>query len=104
MTKTTNITKTGMGLAAVAALGTYLLYGKRGAVNREKVSGWMLKMKGEVLDRVEGIKDLNKEAYYTIVDETAVRYARLERVGASELQHLTQELKGAWEHLGKQLK
>lgn len=88
-----------MGVAAVAALGTYFLYGKNGARNREKVAGWMLKLKGEVLEKVEGIRDLNEQEYYRIVDEISARYAKLEKVGSEEVKHLAAELKGAWEHL-----
>ncbi len=104
MTKTENMIGAGIGLAAVAALGTYFLYGKKGAENRKKITGWTLKMKGEVLEKVEDLKEISEEAYYAIVDEVAIRYARLDRVSASELKHLTEELKGAWVHLGRQLR
>ena len=104
MTKNGKLIGAGIGLAALTAVGTYFMYGKRGAENRRKIAGWMLKMKGEVLEKVEELKEVNKEAYFKMVDETATRYYRLERVGASELKHLTEELKGAWVHLGKQLK
>lgn len=101
--KTEKMVGAGIGLAAVTALGAYFLYGKNGARNRERIAGWMLKMKGEVLERVEKIKELNEEEYYRIVDEVAARYAKLEKVAAEEVRHLTEELKGAWKHLGKQL-
>lgn len=103
MTKTEQIIRAGMGVAAVAALGTYFLYGKNGARNREKIAGWMLKLKGEVLERVEEIKDLNEQEYYKIVDEVSARYAKLEKVGVEEVKHLAAELKGAWNHLNEQL-
>ena len=93
----------GVGLAAIAAAGAYFLYGKRGAKNREKISGWALKMKGEVLEKMEKLKEIDREAYYRLVDEIAQRYGRLKRVSASELQHMTEELKGAWTHISKQL-
>ena len=103
MTKTEKIVGTGIGLAAVAAIGTCFLGGERGARNREIIAGWAFRMKGEVLEKVENLKELNKEIYYKIVDEAATRYSRMERVSASELKHLTEELKGAWEHVSKQL-
>ena len=103
MSKTTKVLEAGVGLAAIAALGTYLLSGKNGARNREKIAGWMLKMKGEVLEKVEEIKQINEDEYYKIVDEVSARYAKVGKAGASELKHLTKELKGAWEHLSKQL-
>ena len=103
MTKTEKVVGTGIGLAAVAAIGTYFLGGTRGAKNREIIAGWAFRMKGEVLEKVENLKELNKEIYYKIVDETATRYSRMERVSTSELKHLTEELKNAWDHISKQL-
>lgn len=94
----------GIGLAALAAAGTYFLYGKRGAKNREAIAGWALQMKGEVLEKMENLRDINQEAYNELVDETAARYGRVKRVSASELKHITTELKSAWSHIGKQLK
>jgi len=105
------MTKTGTGklvgagivLAAIAAAGTYLLRGERGARNREAVSGWALKMKGEVLEAVKGLKELNRETYNQIVDETAARYEKLQKTGTAELRRFTRELKDAWEHISKEL-
>ena len=103
MTKTETLIEAGLGLAALAALGTYFLYGKKNEPNREKISGWMLKLKGEVLAKVEEVKALNEQEYYNIVDEVAGRYALLRKVGVEELNPLTMDLKGAWAHLGKEL-
>ncbi len=93
----------GIALAAVAAAATYFLTGKRGAENREKIAAWTLKMKGEVLEKMKKLKTINKEAYHALVDEVAVRYERAERVGAEEMEHLKNEVKGAWSHISKQL-
>jgi hypothetical protein len=94
----------GVGLAAVAAAGTYFFYGKRGAERREALKGWTARMKGEVFHKLERLKDVNQAAYDEIVDETAQRYGRTKRVGASELRHITGELKNAWVHIAEQLK
>ncbi len=103
MKKTEQLIGAGLGVAAVAALGAYFFYGKNGGRNRGKIAGWMLKLKGEVLERVEEIKDLNEQEYYKIVDEVAAGYAKLEKAGAEEVKHLAAELKGAWNHLSGQL-
>ena len=93
----------GVGIAAIAAAGVYFLYGKRGAKNREMIAGWALKMKGEVLEKMEKLKEIDREAYHRLVDETALRYGRVKRVSASELKHVAKELKGAWTHISKQM-
>ncbi len=103
MTKTGKMIGAGIGLTAIAALGTYLLYGKRGEKNREIIAGWMLKLKGEVLEKVEEIKEINEAEYYKIVDEVTARYSRLGKVGAGELKRLKEDLRDAWKHLSKEL-
>ena len=104
MKKSGKLIGAGIGLAAIAALGTYFLYGERGAKNREKIAGWSLKMKGEILEKVEALKSIDREAYHELVDKVAARYSKLEKVSASELRHLKVELKNAWAHISKQLK
>ena len=94
----------GIALAAIAAAATYFLTGKRGVENRAKIEAWTLKMKGEVLEKMRKLKEMNKEAYFELVDEVAVRYARVGRVSAAEMKHMTDELKGAWAHISKQIK
>lgn len=104
MKKQSKLIGAGIGLAAVAAAGAYFLYGERGAKNREKISGWTLRMKGEVLEKVEALKAIDREAYTELVDKVAARYAKLEKVSAGELRRLTVELKNAWSHISKNLK
>ncbi len=95
---------TGIGIAALAAIGAYFLTGKRGEKNREAIKGWTLKMKGEVLEKVEKVKKLDKEDYEKIVDDVAERYGKLEKVSAAELKRLTSEMKKAWDHIRKEMK
>ena len=94
----------GIGVAALAAAGAYFLYGSKGAKNRERIAGWALQLKGEVLEKMENLKDLNEETYHRLVDETAARYGRVKRVSSSELKNISVDLKKAWTHIGKQLK
>lgn len=94
----------GIGLAALAAAGTYFLYGKRGAKNREAIAGWALQLKGEVLEKMEKLKDLNRESYDKLVDDTAKRFGRVKKVSAAELRIITADIKSAWSHIGKELK
>jgi hypothetical protein len=93
----------GIGLAALAAAGTYFLYGKKGSKSRETIEGWALQLKGEVLSGMEKLKDINQQAYNDLVEDTAKRYGKTKNVGAVELKRMTLELKNAWAHIGKQL-
>ncbi|MDA8245029.1 MAG: hypothetical protein M0025_13030 [Elusimicrobia bacterium] len=94
----------GLAVAAIAAAAVYFLTGKRGRENREKIAVWTLDMKAEVLRKMRQLENINKEAYYALVDAVAVRYERVGRATKDEAAHLAHELKGAWKHIGSQLK
>ena len=93
----------GIGLAALAAAGTYFLYGKRGAKNRETVAGWALQLKGIVLEKMEKLRNVNQAAYNDLIEETVERFGRVKNVSAAELKLITADLKSAWSHIDKEL-
>jgi hypothetical protein len=97
----------GLGLTAlaVAAAGTYFLYGSKNATkNRKKVKGWMLKAKGEVLQEMEHMKDMSEGRYQDTIDAMADRYKMLKNVDEKDLKNLVKELKGHWKGIQKELK
>ncbi|HNW44251.1 MAG TPA: hypothetical protein PKI19_07080 [Elusimicrobiales bacterium] len=104
MKKNGKLLGAGIGLAAITAAGVYFLYGKKGAKNRARITSWALRMKGEVLQKIESLKTIDRATYLRLVDKVAERYTKLETVTPSELQHLTVELKNAWSHINKELK
>jgi hypothetical protein len=95
----------GVTIAAVAAAaaGAIFLYGKDGNKRRKKVSSWMLKAKGEILERMEKLKDVNEDAYKKIVDTVSEKYAKVKNVDPEEVAVLMSELKGHWNNIKKQL-
>lgn len=93
----------GVGLAALAAAATYFL-GEDGERNREKVRGWALKFKGDVLEKMEGLKDLNKDSYHKVVDNVARKYKKVKKASQPEIKKLSKDLKGAWKSISKELK
>lgn len=93
----------GLAIAAVTAAGYYLVYGKNAPKNRKKLKGWMLKMKGEVLEQLERAKELNEDTYHTAIDKTAKKYAVLKDVSSDELAQTVKELKSHWKSIKKEL-
>ena len=47
------------GAAVAATAGAYYLYGPSGKKHQKQVKGWMLKAKGEILERAEKRKELD---------------------------------------------
>lgn len=94
-----------IGLAALAAVaaGGYFLYGKDGAKNRKKVKGWMLKAKGEVLEKVEKLKEVSEPEYRKVVDAVAAKYSAVKSIDPVEVQQMAKELHGHWKNIKKSL-
>ena len=98
---------TGVGITAAvaaAAAGAYFLYGtNEGKKQRKKIRGWALKAKGEVLEQLENLKEVNEEAYNKVVETVTRKYKDLKQVDPSELASMARELKGHWNSIQREL-
>lgn len=95
-----------VGLGALAALsaGAYFLYGtKEGAKKRVKIKGWMLKAKGEVLEKMESLKDVNEETYNKVLSTVMKKYEGLKNVDQAEVASLVSDLKKHWKSIKKHI-
>ncbi|GEM_PF-851475 len=94
----------GFGITAATAAGAYFLYGtKEGAKRRAKIKGWTLKMKGDVLDKLEKAKEVNEDKYNEIVDTVTEKYARLKSIDPEEVRAIGEDLKKHWKNIKKHL-
>lgn len=94
--------KLGLALGALAALtaGAYYLYGTRdGAKRRENIKGWTLRAKGEVLEKLENLKDVNQDSYNALVDNVVKKYRAVKSVDKEELDELVDDLKRHWKNI-----
>ena len=91
----------GVGLAALA--GAYFLYGKDGTKRRKKITSWMLKAKGEVLQKIEKMKDVSEETYQDAVQTVMKKYEKLKDVDKTELEALAKDLQGHWKNIKKEI-
>ena len=89
--------------AVAATAGTLFLYGKNAKHNRKAVRGWTIKMKGEIVDKMEKLGEINQEVYHALVDEVTQAYGKLQYVDAQDLQKMAKELKSSWKDISKQL-
>lgn len=93
----------GVGLAAAAAVAGYWLYEKRHKTSSHPVRGWMLKMKGDVLEKLEEVRDLNRDTYQHVVDQVAFHYRNAKKAGGEELDALVRDLKDDWDEFSHKL-
>lgn len=92
-----------LAAAIVGAAGSYWLYGaKEARKNRARVRGWMLKARGEVLEKLEGMQDVDKETYDRVVDRVKDKYARLKSTSTAEVRDFARELKSHWSEIVKE--
>ncbi len=94
--------KVALGLGVVAALsaGAYYLYGtKEGAKKRVKVRGWVLKAKGEILEKLEGLKEVNQKKYDSLISTVMKKYQGVKSIDKSELNAVVKDLKKHWKSI-----
>jgi uncharacterized secreted protein with C-terminal beta-propeller domain len=103
MAKKSSGARLGLVALASAVAGAYFMYGKNGDKNRKKVKSWMFKMRGEVMDNLEKLKDFDKLSYNKVVDEAARHYRALKQVDKKEVDQMVGELKGHWKNISEQV-
>lgn len=93
------------GLAAAAAVGGYYLYHNKDAQKKLKhVRGWMVKAKGEVLEKIENLKEVNQDAYHKVIDAVLAKYTKLKNIDTAEIAKVSTELKSHWKTIQAEIK
>lgn len=101
MTKKAPTSNTGKVMGAIAGIAaisvaTYLLAGPHGKKNRKDLKAWMLKMKAEVAEKVENLKEVSASKYHDIVNEVANKYSKIKNIDKNDLQAEAMHLKKEW--------
>lgn len=92
----------GLTAAAVAAAGTYFLYGSKSASkNRKVVKSWALKAKAEVLEKLETAKEMSKEEYEQLIDTVGGVYAQVKEASKVDISGFKKEMKEYWNKIEK---
>ena len=97
----------GVGLAALAAAaaGAYYFYGtKHSAQHRKQMKGWMIKARGEVVEKLEQMKDMSQENYDKIVDQVSQKYGKLKNVDPEDVKSMVADMRKHWKNIAGQLK
>lgn len=94
------IAAVGASVIAVAA-ASYFFFGPEGKKNRHALKGWMVKMKGEVIEKIEESKDMTEATYEKIVDAVAAKYAKAGKISEAEIRLFAGLLKQQWKGILK---
>ncbi len=89
--------------AGVAALGAvaYLLMGPNGKKNQKAVKAWTVKMKAEVAEKIEGMKEITAPIYNKIVQEVADKYTKVKNIDSKDVKREMDLLKKDWHSIVK---
>lgn len=84
-----------IGIAALSA-AAFLLMGPDGKKNRKVARAWMMKMKAEVAEKIEGMKEVTADGYKNVVDTVANKYSKMKNITPVELEAEVVSLKKEW--------
>jgi hypothetical protein len=92
--------------ATVAALGAaaYILLGKDAKKNKKVIKGWAIKMKGEIIDKLEDAKEITEPVYHNIIDTVSAKYSKIKKVDPKDLEVAISEVKKHWNAMMKDAK
>ncbi|MFA6392744.1 MAG: hypothetical protein WCW54_01515 [Candidatus Paceibacterota bacterium] len=92
--------------ATVAALGAaaYIMFGPNGKKNKKAIKGWAIKMKGEIIEKLEEAKEITEPVYHKIIDEVSLKYAKLKNIDKKDLENAVAEVKKHWKSMMKDIK
>jgi gas vesicle protein len=85
----------GAGLVAIAA-ASYYFFGPDGKDRRTKMKGWMIRMKGEVIEKIEDAKELTEPIYRDIIDSVVAASIATARASKEEVMEFADRLKSQW--------
>jgi hypothetical protein len=91
----------GAGIAALSA-AAYIMFGPNGKKNQKALKGWMIKAKGEIIEKFEQAKELTEPVYHKIVDQIQAKYSKVKNVDPNELNELISSVKKHWKALEKE--
>jgi len=88
----------GAGLAGLAATA-YFFLGPEGKKNQKQAKDWALKIKGEVVNKIEKTKSISEPAYHKIIDAVASKHSKEIAAGKDEIGELAKDLKKHWKSI-----
>lgn len=98
-------TKSGSGVVKLAVVGAtlaglaataYFFLGPKGKTHQRHTKAWAIKMKGDVVEKLETARDISEPVYHEIIDSVAVEYEKGKKASHEEIDALAQDLKKHW--------
>lgn len=85
----------GASVAAMAATA-YFFLGPKGKKHQKQAKAWAIKMKGDVVEKLERARDITEPIYHEIIDSVAREYEKGKKANRTEINALAHDLKKHW--------
>ena len=90
-----NLVVLGATLAGLAATA-FFFFGPKGEKNQKHAKAWAIKMKGDVVEKLEAADGVTEAVYREIIDSVAADYKKAMKAGDEEIGALAQDMKEHW--------
>lgn len=100
---TLKYTAIGVTLASLAA-GAYFFFGPKGKKHQKHAKAWVVKMKGDIIEKLESTKEVTEPIYHAIIDTVATNYRKKIKESQEDIDEIVNDLKKQWKNLDKAVK
>lgn len=99
-TRAVKLAVIGASLAGLAATA-YFFFGPKGKKHQKQAKAWTIKMKGEVVEKLEMAREITEPVYREIIDTVAKDYKKGKKASQAEIDELAADLKKHWSSMSK---
>lgn len=92
----------GASLAGLAAAYFFIRPNSKKYI--ENTKSWVIKMKGDVVERLEQAREISESIYNEIIDSVAARYEKELKSSPEEVKALAKDLKTHWRAISRAAK
>lgn len=108
MTKKTNsntmqLAVLGASIAGIAAT-SYFFFGPKGKTHQRHAKAWAIKMKADVIEKLENARKISQPVYHEIIDSVATEYTKGKKASQEEVNALAKDLKKHWKTISSSAK
>ena len=89
------LTILGTTLAGLVA-GAYFFLGPKGKKHQRHAKAWAIKMKGDVVEKLEQASEITEPVYHEIINSVSKDYEKGMKAGRAEIDELATDLKKHW--------
>ena len=90
----------GASLAGIAA-GAYYFFGKDAKKHQKHAKAWALKMKADVIEKLEQAREITEPVYHEIIDTIAKEYVKGMKASKGEVDAMAMDLKKHWKSISR---